>query len=264
MLAVNLSAHAIQCRLGSQLVLNNISFTAESTQLTGIIGTNGAGKSTLLSILAGAEKNFRGRVTVGDTELAHMPLNERAKQIAYLPQNPQVHWDLNAQQVTELGRTPYRRRFNWLSEPSTADQQAVNAAMRSTHCEALAQRAVQSLSNGERMRVHLARVLAVQAPIILVDEPINGLDPYQQIHCLELLRRAAQSGGTVIIVLHDLDLAARFCDRLLLLHDNEVLSLGSPTEVLTPANLLTAYQIKPPTYPNVNNLNLANWERKTD
>tara|TARA_A100000164_G_scaffold80056_1_gene67805 strand:- start:1077 stop:1487 length:411 start_codon:yes stop_codon:yes gene_type:complete len=136
--------------------------------------------------------------------------------------------------------------------------------MRSTHCEALAQRAVQSLSNGERMRVHLARVLAVQAPIILVDEPINGLDPYQQIHCLELLRRAAQSGGTVIIVLHDLDLAARFCDRLLLLHDNEVLSLGSPTEVLTPANLLTAYQIKPPVHPNVNNLNLANWERQTD
>ena len=114
------------------------------------------------------------------------------------------------------------------------------------------------------MRVHLARVLAVKAPIILVDEPTTGLDPYQQIHCLEVLRDKARQGGTVVMVLHDLDLAARFCDQLLLLHNNQVLSHGSPAEVLTPAHLLTAYRIKPPAGLAFNGLNLANWERQTD
>tara|TARA_Y100000022_G_scaffold199951_1_gene213746 strand:+ start:2006 stop:2800 length:795 start_codon:yes stop_codon:yes gene_type:complete len=259
-----LTASAIQCHLGTQLALNNISLTAEPGQLTGIIGTNGAGKSTLLSVLAGVQSNFRGHVSIGNKQLEQMPPNERARHIAYLPQNPQVHWNLTAQQVTELGRVPYRRRFNWLGPLTAADQQAVTAAMAATQCEDLAPRPIQSLSNGERMRVHLARVLAVKAPIILVDEPTTGLDPYQQIHCLEVLRDEARQGGTVVMVLHDLDLAARFCDQLLLLHNNQVLSHGSPAEVLTPDHLLTAYRIKPPAGLAFNGLNLANWERQTD
>ena len=264
MAAAKLTATAIQCRLGTQLALNDISFTAEPGQLTGIIGTNGAGKSTLLSILAGVQNNFRGSVSIGSKQLEQMTPHERARHIAYLPQNPQVHWNLSAQQVTELGRVPYRRQFNWLSPATAADQQAVTAAMAATQCEELARRPIQSLSNGERMRVHLARVLAVKAPIILVDEPTTGLDPYQQIHCLEVLRDEARQGGTVVMVLHDLDLAARFCDQLLLLHDNKVLSHGSPAEVLTPDNLLTSYRIKPPAEQAINSLNLANWQRQND
>ncbi|MAD06821.1 MAG: ABC transporter [Gammaproteobacteria bacterium] len=264
MTAAKLTANAIECHLGTQLALDNISLTAEPGQLTGIIGTNGAGKSTLLSVLAGVQSNFRGSVSIGSKQLEQMTPNERARLIAYLPQNPQVHWDLTAQQVTELGRVPYRRRFNWLGPVTAADQQAVTAAMAATQCQDLARRPIQSLSNGEHMRVHLARVLAVKAPIILVDEPTNGLDPYQQIHCLEVLRDEARKGGTVVMVLHDLDLAARFCDQLLLLHNNQVLSHGNPAEVLTPAHLLTAYRIKPPAELAVNGLNLANWERQTN
>ena len=262
MTAAKLTATAIECRLGTQLALRDISFTAEPGQLTGIIGTNGAGKSTLLSVLAGVHSDFRGSVSIGTKQLEQMTPNERARHIAYLSQNPQVHWNLSAQQVTELGRVPYQRRFDWLSPATAADQQAVTAAMAATLCEELAHRPVQSLSNGERMRVHLARVLAVQAPIILVDEPTNGLDPYQQIHCFELLRRQAQNGCTVIAALHDLDLAARFCDRLLLLHNKEILSLGAPEDVLTPANLMEAYRITPPVHTIEHNLNLASWDRQ--
>ena len=264
MSTLKLTASAIECQLGSRRVLTNISFSAETQQLTGIIGTNGAGKSTLLSVLAGVHSDFTGSVSIGGQRLDRLPLNDRAKQVAYLPQNPQVHWDLTAQQVTELGRLPYRRRFNWLNRTDNMDNQAVTDALASTQCENIAHRPVQSLSNGERMRVHLARVLAVQAPIILVDEPTNGLDPYQQIHCFDLLRRQAQNGCTVIAALHDLDLAARFCDRLLLLHNKEILSLGAPADVLTPANLMEAYRITPPVRTIKHNLNLANWERQID
>lgn len=264
MLSLNLSANNISCRLGSRLVLNNISFSAEPGQLTGIIGTNGAGKSTLLSILAGIQAKFDGNVNIGGERLQSFTLNDRARRVAYLPQNPKVHWDLNAQQVTELGRLPYRRWFNWLRQPDPVDEQAVATALVSTQCDGIAQRKVQSLSNGERMRIHLARVLAVQAPIILVDEPTSGLDPYQQIHCLELLRSQAQKGCTVLAALHDLDLAARFCDRLLLLHSDKILAFGAPAEVLTPANLMTAYRIAPPTQSNPRDLNLASWERQVD
>ena len=264
MSALKLTASAIECQIGSRRVLTNISFSAEPQQLTGIIGSNGAGKSTLLSVLAGLNSNFKGSVSIGGQRLDRLTLNDRAKQVAYLPQNPLVHWDLTAQQVTELGRLPYRRNFNWLNRTDIKDNQAVTAALASTQCENLAHRPVQSLSNGERMRVHLARVLAVQAPIILVDEPTNGLDPYQQIHCFELLRRQAQNGCTVIAALHDLDLAARFCDRLLLLHNKEILSLGVPADVLTPSNLMKAYRITPPVRSIEHNLNLANWERQID
>lgn len=255
----------ITCDLGSHRVLHDVSLTAEPGKVTGIIGANGAGKSTLLSILAGLLTHHQGEVALDTRPLVNLSLLERARNIAFLPQAPEVHWDLTAQQVVALGRIPHQHSFNWLNTANEADQSAVLAAMRATQSDQFAERPVRSLSSGEQMRVHLARMFAVNAPVILTDEPINGLDPFHQIRCLDALgTRARDHHCTVITVLHDLDLAARFCDQLLLLHNGEVLAWGEPLEVLTPANLMQAYRIRPPENSETTGLNVALWDCNDD
>ncbi len=265
MTSPTLFARNITCELGNDRVLHNVSLAPEPGKVTGIIGANGAGKSTLLSILGGLQTHYTGEVALDACPLENLSQLERAKHIAFLPQNPEVYWDLTAQQVVALGRIPHQPQFNWFNATNETDRSAVHAAMTATRCDPFAQRPVRSLSSGEQMRVHLARMFAVNAPIMLADEPINSLDPFHQIRCLEALgARARDHQSTVIAVLHDLDLAARYCDDLLLLHEGEVLAWGDPLEVLTPANLLQAYSIRPPKNPEATGPNVSLWNCKDD
>lgn len=265
MIRAALKAQGIACELDSRRVLDAVSLTLQPGRLTGIIGANGAGKSTLLSVLAGLQRNYSGSVMLGDTPLPELPAKDRSKRIAYLPQNPEVHWDLSVRQVVGLGRIPHQPRFSWFGTSNDADQAAIADAMTATQCDHLSNRTVRSLSGGEQLRVHLARTFAVQAPVIMVDEPTNGLDPFHQLRCLETLQARAQDDQcTVVMVLHDLSLAARFCDDVLLLHQGKTLAFGQPAQVLVPDNLRQAYRIQPPQETATVALNLALWDSVDD
>jgi len=152
-----------------------------------------------------------------------------------------VQWPLKVQRVVELGRLPH---LPWWRSGNNDDTHVIEEAMQNAEVAHLSQRVVTSLSGGERTRVLLARVFATQSTIILADEPVASLDPYHQLHVMELLQQHARNGGAVIVVLHDLTLAARFCDRLLLLHQGKVAASGAVNEVLKPAVLATVYGVE--------------------
>ena len=170
-----------------------------------LIGPNGAGKSTLLRYLAGIIPHHTGHVTFDGRSLSALPRLERAKSIAYLSQDRTIAWPLRVRDVVMLGRIPYGSSFETATE---ADQQAVDQAIENTDLNALAEREITHLSGGERARVLLARVLATQAPWLLLDEPISGLDVRQQYLMLHLLRQQVDQGRSVLVVLHDLSLPA--------------------------------------------------------
>ena len=171
--------------------------------------------------------------------LRKMPLAERARRIAYLPQGHVFHWPMAVADIVALGRLPHTRGAG-LSE---ADRAAVGRAMAATEIEAYASRRVTTLSGGERARVALARVLATEAPLILADEPTASLDPRYQIVILDVLRRHARAGGAVIAVLHDLGLAGRSADRLVVLDNGHIVADGRPQLVLTETRLASTFGI---------------------
>ncbi|MBV8912260.1 MAG: ABC transporter ATP-binding protein [Acetobacteraceae bacterium] len=236
---MNIAASGVSLRLGGRQILRSIDLVAEPGELVGLIGANGAGKSSLLRILAGLRRPEGGEVRLGGMRLAAMTTARIAVQRAYLPQTPAVHWDLTASEIVGLGRLPHRR----LAADPARDDDAVRRAIERTGTLALASRRIGTLSGGERARVLLARALAVEAPVLLADEPIAGLDPLQQIRTMIVLHELAGRGAVVIAVLHDLTIAARFCDRLILLHSGAVLADGPSASVLTDANVGLAYGV---------------------
>ncbi len=236
-----LIAEQIDVALAGRLVLRRVSVAIRAGTLTGIMGCNGAGKSTLIRALLGYLPVSAGRVLLDGREIATYPDAERARQIAYLAQGHDVHWPLPVEQVVKLGRLPHR--YAW-SKITAADQQAINRAMRQAGIAHLLGRTVDTLSGGERARVLLARALAGEPRILLADEPLAGLDPAYQLRILVLLRDLARQGLAVAVVLHDLALAARFCDDLILLHRHAVLADGPPDQVLSDAHLQSAFGIE--------------------
>ncbi|WP_222183315.1 ABC transporter ATP-binding protein [Geminicoccus harenae] len=170
-----------------------------------------------------------------------MTLGNFQHQLAYLPQADTIHWRLSVADLVMLGRLPHRQGWNG---PGPADHAAVAEALAATDCAGLAARAVDTLSGGERARVLLARALAGQPAILLADEPTAGLDPYHQLEVMERLQSLAQSGATVLVVLHDLAAAVRFCDRLVLLDRGRVVAAGDPGEVTAAPNLRTVFRIE--------------------
>jgi len=236
-----LSAAGVAFSIGEKRIISGISFTARPGGLVGLIGPNGAGKSTLARLLAGLRAPEEGDVRLGARPVHLVPRKERARQIAYMPQGHSVHWPLDAYQVVALGRLPH---LGPLASVSAQDNAAIMEAMEKADVATFADRDVTTLSGGERARVMLARALAVEAPVLLVDEPIASLDPYHQIRVMTLLREIAAEGRLVIAVLHDLPLAARFCARLLLMRDGELVADGTPDDVLARPHLASAYSIE--------------------
>ena len=228
------------CRDGRAIV-DGVSLTLDCGEVVGLIGPNGAGKSTLLRALLGLITLDGGHCELRDRALSSWSIAARARQLAYLPQNQEHHWSLRADKVIELGRSPHLGLWRRLA---ARDREAIARAVASTEVEGLLERSLHTLSGGERARVNVARILASEAPVLLADEPIAALDPYHQLHIMEIFARHAQRGGSVMVVLHDLNYAARFCDRLLLLHHGRLVVAGRPAEVLQAATLREVYGIE--------------------
>jgi iron complex transport system ATP-binding protein len=225
-----LTAQGVSVKLAGRRVLSDISFSLSSGHLVALVGPNGAGKTTLLRALAGLVASG-GSIDVGGEALSSLALRERARRFAYLPQGHLVYWPLPARDIVALGRYPHGA-----TDParlSPADAEAVQRAMQAADVLEFAGRRVTELSGGERSRVALARVLAVQAPVILADEPTASLDPRHQFDVMKTLRTAAGSGVLVIVVTHDLGLAARFADTVLVLSDGRLVAQGAPADALS-------------------------------
>ncbi|AFV00028.1 ABC transporter ATP-binding protein [Simiduia agarivorans] len=221
-------------------LLRNISFSAESGQLIGLIGPNGAGKSTLLKMLAGVLPASSGQVRLADTPLNQWPGPARAKKLAFLAQQEQPAWSVSAETLVALGRLPYTGSTQVALEK---DAGIIRMALQAAGVDHLSQRAVDTLSGGELRRVQCARLFATVADVWLADEPIAALDPLHQLQIMQLLKTKAET-GLVIAALHDLSIAARYCDRLLLLNDGELVADGAPQAVLTEQNLAQVYRIR--------------------
>jgi iron complex transport system ATP-binding protein len=237
---MRIEADNIFVRLGSVDALQGVDFQADAGEIVGLIGPNGSGKTTLLRALVNLRGPDRGQVRYSGNSAAEVGAMELSRQIAYLAQGSEVHWPMRVEALVALGRLPHRRRFQ---RSAAADRLAIERAMLAADIVALHDRTVNQISGGERMRVLLARALAVEAPMLLADEPVAALDPLHQLQVMELLRKKAAAGGGVVVVLHDLALAARFCDRLVLLSDGKVLAAGDPAAVLTDANLAAAFGV---------------------
>jgi iron complex transport system ATP-binding protein len=225
-----LTAQGVSVTLAGRPVLNDLSLALSPGQLVALVGPNGAGKTTLLRALAGLLPS-EGAIEVGGDALASLPLRERARRFAYLPQGHLVHWPLPARDIVALGRYPHGATDPARLTPK--DAEAVLRAMQATDVVEFSGRRVTELSGGERSRVALARVFAVEAPVILADEPTSSLDPRHQIDVMKTLRAAADKGTLVMVVTHDLGLAARFADTILVLSDGRLVSHGTATEALS-------------------------------
>lgn len=231
-----LTAHGLQVRLGGKPVLRGVSCRF-GPGWTAIVGPNGAGKSTLLRVLAGLLPPHAGEVRLDDQPLAALAPRERASRIAWLAQAAEPSGELTARETVRLGRLAPRGLFAALT---AADEAVVSAAMQATECEAWAHRRLHALSGGERQRVLLARALATEAPVLLLDEPTTHLDPPHQVALARLCRRLAAT-RTVVSVLHDLPLALR-ADRLLVLRDGAAMAEGTCDDPTLHAALETAFE----------------------
>lgn len=216
--------------LGGRTVIHQISSALEGGHLVALVGPNGVGKTTLLRAIAGLVPSS-GAIKINGAALSKLSLLERAKHFGYLPQGHVVHWPLSVRDVVALGRYPHGA-----TDParlSQADARAVARAIAAADVASLAGRRVTELSSGERSRVALARVLAVEAPVILADEPTASLDPRYQLDIMNVLRRVADGGALVIVVTHDLGLAARFADTVVVLSDGRLAAQGAPEHALS-------------------------------
>ena len=237
-----IQANNLSWQINHSSILNDISLELRSGEMLGIIGPNGAGKTTLLKLLARISEPFTGKLTFLDKPYQEIELHSFAKQIAYLEQNAPVNWPLLVEKVIELGRSPYQNSYKKLSEE---DDASIKKAIQATGIERLLGRTITSLSQGEKMLVALCRVFSSEPKVILADEPIAALDPYHQLLIMELLQQQTRvdKNHAAIVVLHDLSHAARFCDRLLLMHEGKIVSSGPSEEVLSSNNLREFYKI---------------------
>lgn len=237
----------------------NLNFIAG--QFVGLIGANGAGKSTLLSLLLGLTKAQSGSVLLNGIDLHTQKRREISKQLAFVPQSIELPYAFSVQALVAMGRNPYLGAF---ALESREDKRLIQEAMHKTDIIHLQNRLVNTLSGGEKQRVIIARALAQQAATILLDEPIASLDICHQIETLQLIKSLTQSGKLAITALHDLNLAASYCDRLILIGQNPgnrvktIIADGTPEQVLNAENLANCFSIKADILNDHGKINLTN------
>ncbi|MDD0972532.1 heme ABC transporter ATP-binding protein [Pseudomonas fontis] len=237
-----LRANNLAVRRGPRTVLSNIDIQLQPGQVLGVLGPNGAGKSTLLAALCGELAVSEGSVSLEGRALADWPGQDRAKRLAVLPQSSSLNFAFSVNEVVGMGRLPY-------ATGRVRDAEIVAEALRAADALHLAGRSYLALSGGERQRVHLARVLAqlwpgAEGQTLLLDEPTSMLDPLHQHTILQAVRDFAERGAAVMVILHDLNLAARYCDQLLLLQEGLPHAYGPPAEVLTAEALAAVYGLE--------------------
>jgi iron complex transport system ATP-binding protein len=235
-----LTAQSLNVMLTGRVVLSDISLSLSSGHLVALVGPNGAGKTTLLRALSGLVVSD-GAVHVGGDTLSSLSLRQRARRFAYLPQGHVMHWPLPARDIVALGRYPHGSTDPARLTPG--DAEAVLRAMRAADVVEFADRRVTELSGGERSRVALARVFAVEAPVILADEPTASLDPRHQIDVMKSLRAAADRGALVLVVTHDLGLAGRFADDVVVLSQGRLVAQGGAAEALSERVMADVFRI---------------------
>ena len=235
-----LAASNVTVRIGAKVIVRDASLTLKAGELTALVGPNGAGKTTLMRALA-ALVPAQGTITLEGKPLDGLSPRERARSIAYLPQGHVFHWPMSVESIVVLGRAPHADAF---SSTSPDDRAAVAKAMATTETKMFAERAVTTLSGGEKARVALARALATQAPVLLADEPTAALDPRHQLVVMELLRAAAREGNAILAIMHDLTLAARFADRMLMMQEGRIVADGPPGQALSPERLASVFGIE--------------------
>ena len=224
--------------LGDTRILTGITAAVGEGTFVGLVGPNGAGKSTLLRTINGILGPDAGTVRVDGEDVHDLPAAAVSRRIATVPQDTSLSFDFDVREVVAMGRTPHRSRFG---SPTAADRERVEAALDRTETAEFADRPITAVSGGERQRVVLARALAQDAPVLLLDEPTASLDIHHQVRTLELVRELVNEGRTVLAAIHDLNLAAHYCDELLLLSAGRVLATGTPEGVLSEANLREAF-----------------------
>ncbi len=227
---------------GEREVLKDITLSVGEGEFVGLIGSNGTGKSTLIKCISGLLSVKRGKITVCGRDNAGLKAKERAKLVAVVPQSYHVEYDFTVEDIVMMGRNPY---MSLRKREGKEDYEIVEDAMRATNTEMFRERYYNELSGGERQRVILARAIAQKTKVILLDEPTSALDIHHQIEVMELITKLnKEEHMTILAVLHDINMASRFCRRIVMLKDGAVYADGTPKEVITRRNMESLYRMK--------------------
>jgi len=236
-----LEGTGLELGYGDRTVLRGVDFSLDPGEVVAIVGPNGAGKSTLLHALLGLIPKSRGAVLIGGLAIETLRRRDIARKIAFVPQESRTNFAFTVRELVAMGRTPYLGRFRPERDVDTA---AVDHALEVTETRAFEGRILSELSGGERQRVHLARAIAQTTDVLLLDEPTANLDLEHQLEVLDLIRKLAQTGKAAAVALHDLSLAARYADRLVVLADGRIVASGKPESVVTEALLSQWFHIR--------------------
>ena len=236
-----LEIQSLSVAYGRYPALDNITLTAKASEILAIIGPNGAGKTTLMRAVGGVQPIHGGKIMINGNDLNSLSANQRARYLAMVPQARNLPATFSVYHTVLLGRTPY---LGWLGQASPLDHAQTHLALERTQLLPFTDRLIGELSGGEQQRVLLARALAQSAPVLLLDEPTTFLDLHHQSHFLNLVRQqATQEELAVVMVLHDLNLAGLYADRVALLVNGELKAFGTPNQVLTEHNLAMVYNV---------------------
>ncbi len=227
---------------GEKVVLKDVSFSVEKGEAVALIGSNGTGKSTLIKCVSGILPLLAGNIQICGKDLRRLKAKERAQMVAVVPQSYYVDYDFAVEDIVMMGRNPY---LGFGKKESSEDVAIVEKAMKMTHTDVFAGRGYNELSGGERQRVVLARAIAQQPKIILLDEPTSALDIHHQIEVMELIQELNQKEQiTILSVLHDINLASRYCNRIVMLKDGKVSADGTPEEIVNRNAMESLYNMK--------------------
>jgi iron complex transport system ATP-binding protein len=244
-----LSLKNVSAGYGRKFVVRGVTMHVPEGEFVGLIGPNGSGKTTLLRVISGVLAPFEGEVLLRDAPLRTIGKRRLAQMMACLPQELALDLAFTVREIVLMGRSPHLSR---IGRETRTDSEAAEKAMALADIADIADRFMTEISGGERQRAFIAMCLAQEPQILLLDEPTSHLDVGHQLSLLDLVRRLnRRTGMTVVAVFHDLNLAAEYCDRLLLLHQGRAEALGSPQEVLTAEIIQRVYQAKVLTEPNL-------------
>ena len=239
--AAGLDARRVDLRIDGRLIVDGVDCTVAAGTFSALIGPNGAGKSTLLRVLAAVDRPEEGTVRFGPDDLFALSRRQRARLVGFVEQDSGTELSLSVREVVALGRIPHQGFFG---DATAEDHAVIESALDAADVRALAERDVTTLSGGERQRVLLARALAQQPRLLVLDEPSNHLDIAAQLAVLGLLRSLASSGVTVLAALHDLNLASAYCDHVIVLRDGVVFAAGPTAEIITPRLVRAVYGVR--------------------